>query len=74
MTDRPLAICRDGQLWMDRGFAEYEASDPYQVRLWLAHFTERTQQAPVLSPLSADYVRQLQAALDQYNAFHKEPA
>jgi hypothetical protein len=72
MTDRPLAICRDGRLWLDKGLTGYEPVSRSEVNILRAGFARHTKASPVLSPLSAEYERQLSKAINQYDKAMEE--
>jgi hypothetical protein len=71
MADQPIAIYRDEKLWLCDGGA-YSPTNRFKVLMMYYHFKERTEQSPVLSPLSADYASQLKTALDQYDKAMEE--
>jgi hypothetical protein len=72
MSDRPLAKFGDGRLWLDKGLTGYEPVSRSEVNILRAGFAHHTQASPVLSPLSAEYERQLSEAINQYDKAMEE--
>lgn len=64
MNDRPICIFRDGSLWLDRGFHEYDRTPDYMVRSkrWaLAQWPESHAQS----------LAEIDEALRQYEEWEK---
>jgi hypothetical protein len=72
MTDRPLARFHEGRLWLDKGLTGYEPVSRSEVNIFRAGFAHHTKASPVLSPLSAEYERQLSEAINQYDKATEE--
>jgi len=70
MPDQPLAIYRDGQLWINDGGA-FEPVERWRLVLWREHFLEKAAEATTPNPLSARYAAELQAALTDYEQANK---
>lgn len=70
--DRPLAKYEAGRLWLDKGFTDYTPSSRSEVNTLRASFARRTREAPFLTPLSADYERQIEEAIKQFDAAMEE--
>jgi hypothetical protein len=67
MTDRPLARFHEGRLWLDKGLTGYEPVSRSEVNILRAGFARHTKTSSILSPLSAEYERQLSEAINQYD-------
>ena len=65
MTDRPLCIFREGQLWKDHGGHYYPASR-FEVVMTREMFLTRT------GPDAERYVKEAQAALTEYEKAMEE--
>lgn len=72
MTDKPLARFHEGRLWLDKGLTGYEPVSRSEVNILRAGFAHHTKASPVLSPLSAEYERQLSEAINQYDKAMEE--
>jgi len=71
MNDQPLAIFRDGQLWINDGGA-FEPVERWRLVLWREHFLEKAAETKTPNPLSATYAAQLQAALTAFEEYERE--
>lgn len=71
MADQPIAIYRDGKLFLNDGGA-YDETNRFKVFMMYHHFKERAEQSSIPSPLSADYAKQLKTALDEYDKAMEE--
>jgi hypothetical protein len=72
MTDRPLAKYEELRLWLDKGLSGYEMVSRLEVNILRAGFAHHTKASPILSPLSAEYERQLSEAINQYDKAMEE--
>lgn len=60
MTDRPLAICRDGKLYLDNGFPDYYPASRFSVVM------RREIMLSLSGPDAARKAAECQAALTEY--------
>lgn len=65
---RPLAVFRDGLLWLDRGYTDYTPSNRFQVVM------KRAVMEELSGPDAARAVEECTKALEAYDEHEREKA